>query len=106
MKYLCLVYLSSEKWSAAPDSACAAYGQKIKDSGHFVTGAPLVVADPAQLVAAAERLQLHHFGAEVREHDGAERPGHHLRHVEHAHAFKTGACAMLGWCGHRRVSSA
>jgi hypothetical protein len=41
MKYLCLVYLSSEKWSAAPDSACAAYGQKIKDSGHFITGAPL-----------------------------------------------------------------
>ena len=39
MKYLCLVYLSSEKWSAAPDSACAAYGQKIKDSGHFITGA-------------------------------------------------------------------
>jgi hypothetical protein len=41
MKYLCLVYLSSEKWSAAPDSACAAYGTRLKDSGHFITGAPL-----------------------------------------------------------------
>ena len=41
MKYLCLVYLSAEKWSAAPDSTCAAYGQKLKDSGKFITGAPL-----------------------------------------------------------------
>jgi hypothetical protein len=41
MKYLCLVYLSAEKWSAAPDSSCAAYGQKLKDSGHFITGSPL-----------------------------------------------------------------
>jgi hypothetical protein len=41
MKYLCLVYLSAEKWSAAPDSSCAAYGNRLKDSGHFITGAPL-----------------------------------------------------------------
>ena len=41
MKYLCLVYLSSEKWSACPDSACAAYADSLVQSGHFITGSPL-----------------------------------------------------------------
>ena len=41
MKYLCLVYLSAEKWSACPDSACAAYAGQIKDSGHLLDGMPL-----------------------------------------------------------------
>lgn len=41
MKYLCLVYLAPEVWSAAPDPTCAAYGQQLKDSGHFITGSPL-----------------------------------------------------------------
>ena len=30
MKYLCLVYLSPEKWNACPDSTCAAYGQQLQ----------------------------------------------------------------------------
>ena len=41
MKYLCLVYLSAEKWSACPDSACAAYAGQLADSGHLLDGTPL-----------------------------------------------------------------
>jgi hypothetical protein len=41
VKYLCLVYLAPEVWSACPDSTCAAYGQKLTDSGHFLGGSPL-----------------------------------------------------------------
>jgi len=41
MKYLCLVYLSAEKWSACPDSACAAYAGQLQDSGKLIDGKPL-----------------------------------------------------------------
>jgi hypothetical protein len=41
VKYLCLVYLSSEKWSACPDSACAAYADRLRGSGHLLDGTPL-----------------------------------------------------------------
>ena len=41
MKYLCLVYLSPEHWSSAPDEACFACSQEMAASGHFITGAPL-----------------------------------------------------------------
>ena len=41
MKYLCLVYLSPEQWNAAPDDSCMAYGNQLRDSGHFITGTPL-----------------------------------------------------------------
>ena len=41
MKYLCLVYLTPEKWSAAPDSACMACGDRLRESGHLLGGAPL-----------------------------------------------------------------
>ena len=41
MKYLCLVYRSAEKWSACPDSACAACAGKLQDSGHLIDGTPL-----------------------------------------------------------------
>lgn len=41
MKYLCLVYLDNEKWSAVPDSECAVYGKGLRDSGHWVTGQAL-----------------------------------------------------------------
>jgi len=41
VKYLCLVYLSAEKWSACSDSACAAYAGKLKDSGQLLDGTPL-----------------------------------------------------------------
>lgn len=41
MKYLCLVYLSAEKWNACPDPDCAAYAGQLKDSGHLLDGTPL-----------------------------------------------------------------
>ena len=41
MKYLCLVYLSPEQWSSAPDEACMACGNELRASGHFITGTPL-----------------------------------------------------------------
>ena len=41
MKYLCLVYLDDEKWSAVPDTECAQYGKGLRDSGHWVTGQAL-----------------------------------------------------------------
>ena len=41
MKYLCLVYLSPEHWSSAPDEACFACSQEMTASGHFITGTPL-----------------------------------------------------------------
>ena len=41
MKYLCLVYLSPEEWSSAPDEACMACGNELRASGHFITGTPL-----------------------------------------------------------------
>ena len=41
MKYLCLVYLSAEKWNACPDSACAAYAGQLQKSGHMLDGSPL-----------------------------------------------------------------
>ena len=41
MKYLCLVYLSQEKWNACPDSACAAYADQLVQSGHLIDGKPL-----------------------------------------------------------------
>ena len=41
MKYLCLVYLSAEKWSACPDSVCAAYAGQLQNSGHLLDGTPL-----------------------------------------------------------------
>jgi hypothetical protein len=41
MKYLCLVYLDKEHWSACPDNLCAAYGQNLRESGHLVAAEPL-----------------------------------------------------------------
>jgi hypothetical protein len=50
VKYLCLVYLSPDQWSAAPDEACLACGQELTRSGHFITGTPLHPAHTATTV--------------------------------------------------------
>ena len=50
MKYLCLVYLAPDVWNAAPDPTCMAYGQQLRDSGHFITGTPLHAAHTATTV--------------------------------------------------------
>jgi len=41
MKYLCLVYLDQENWSACPDDRCAAYGQELVDRGKLLAAEPL-----------------------------------------------------------------
>ncbi|HEY3783470.1 MAG TPA: YciI family protein [Fimbriimonadaceae bacterium] len=41
MKYLCLVYLDEENWSACPDASCADYGAELHQRGRLVAGEPL-----------------------------------------------------------------
>jgi hypothetical protein len=41
MKYLCLVYLDQEHWSACPDPVCAAYAGQLADSNRLLAGEPL-----------------------------------------------------------------
>ncbi|MDP3652294.1 MAG: YciI family protein [Rhodoferax sp.] len=41
MKYLCLVYLSKEKWSACPDAVCFEAAKGLQASGHLLAAEPL-----------------------------------------------------------------
>ena len=41
MKYLCLVYLSKENWSACPDSVCFEAASGLQMSGHLLAAEPL-----------------------------------------------------------------
>ena len=41
MKYLCLVYLSEENWSACPDTTCFAFAEQLAQSGHMLAAEPL-----------------------------------------------------------------
>jgi hypothetical protein len=41
MKYLCLVYLSKEKWSACPDEVCFEAAKGLQMSGHLLAAEPL-----------------------------------------------------------------
>jgi hypothetical protein len=50
MKYLCLVYLDQEHWSACPDHVCASYAQKLSDSRRLIAGEPLHPVDTATTV--------------------------------------------------------
>jgi len=50
MKYLCLVYLDQEHWSACPDHVCASYAQNLSDSRRLIAGEPLHPVDTATTV--------------------------------------------------------
>lgn len=50
MKYLCLVYLSPEKWSAIPDRECLACGDGLRESGRLLAAEPLHPVDTATTV--------------------------------------------------------
>jgi hypothetical protein len=50
VKYLCLVYLDQQSWSAVPDPECAQYGKGLRDSGHWVTGSALQPTSTATTV--------------------------------------------------------
>jgi hypothetical protein len=41
MKYLCLVYLSKEKWNACPDEVCFEAAKGLQTSGHLLAAEPL-----------------------------------------------------------------
>lgn len=41
MKYLCLVYLDQEHWSACPDPVCADYGRQLSESKRLLAAEPL-----------------------------------------------------------------
>jgi hypothetical protein len=55
MKYLCLVYLDEQNWSAVPDRECKACGEALRAGGHHI---------------AAEALQPVHTATTVRVRNG------------------------------------
>jgi hypothetical protein len=70
MKYLCLVYLSEENWSACPDSDCFAYVQKLSESGQMVAGEALHAIGTATTVRVRNGQTMISDGpfAETKEH--------------------------------------
>jgi hypothetical protein len=50
MKYLCLVYLEKDKWSAVPDRECAACGEGFRKSGYLISAEPLHPVETATTV--------------------------------------------------------
>ncbi len=62
MKYLCLVYLSKDTWSACPDGDCAAYGRSLQERDQ------LLAAEPLHPVETATTVQVRN--GEVMVHDG------------------------------------
>ena len=50
MKYLCLVYLDRENWSACPDPVCGDYAQHLVDNGTLIAGEALHPVETATTV--------------------------------------------------------
>ncbi len=50
MRYLCLVFLDQEHWSACPDHVGASYAQKLSDRRRLSAAEPLHPADTATTV--------------------------------------------------------
>ena len=50
MKYLCLVYLGKDKWSAVPDRECANCGDGLRRSGRLLAAEPLEPVETATSV--------------------------------------------------------
>lgn len=50
MKYLCLVYLDRENWSACPDPVCADYAGHLAEAGALIAGEALHPADTATTI--------------------------------------------------------
>ena len=50
MKYLCLVYLDKEHWSAVPDRECANCGDGLRRSGKLLAAEPLEPIETATSV--------------------------------------------------------
>jgi hypothetical protein len=50
MKYLCLVYLDKDNWSAVPDRECADCGAGLRESGRLLAAEPLHPVETATSV--------------------------------------------------------
>jgi hypothetical protein len=50
MKYLCLVYLPKDRWSAVPDRECANCGDGLRRSGKLIAAEPLQGVETATSV--------------------------------------------------------
>lgn len=50
MKYLCLVYLDQEHWSACNDAECGAYAEQVAASGRMLAAEPLHAVHTATTV--------------------------------------------------------
>ncbi len=50
MKYLCLVYLDQEHWSACPDTTCFEFAKGLAASGRMLAAEPLHPAHTATTV--------------------------------------------------------
>lgn len=50
MKYLCLVYLDRDNWSAVDDRECAACGNELRDRGMLLAAEPLHPVETATTV--------------------------------------------------------
>ena len=50
MKYLCLVYLDAEHWSACSDQTCLDYVRELQGGQHLVAGEPLHAVHTATTV--------------------------------------------------------
>lgn len=50
MKYLCLIYLDKENWSAVPDHECFHSGQRMRDAGMLLAAEPLHPVETATTV--------------------------------------------------------
>ena len=50
MKYLCLVYLDRENWSAVPDRECFASGESFRQAGMLLAAEPLHPVETATTV--------------------------------------------------------
>lgn len=50
MNYLCLVYLAPDQLHACPDNVCFAFGQELRESGHYVAAQALKPVDSATTV--------------------------------------------------------
>jgi hypothetical protein len=50
VKYLCLVYLDKDNWSAVPDRECIDCGDEMRKEGRLLGGEPLYPVDTAKTV--------------------------------------------------------
>ena len=70
MKYLCLVYLEKDKWSAVPDRDCATCGEGFRDRG------VLLAAEPLHPVEAAATVRVRNGKVSVTDGPFAETKEH------------------------------